>query len=516
MPGAPLKRSVIDDLDRDLHSSRESSAQVLAPFTGELLHELPLSTVTDVGDAVARAQVAQLAWQERGWAHRRRLLLRAHDLLLERRELLLDALQTETGKTRGQAFEEIFMGASVTRYYAVSARSMLRTRRRRAGIPLVLSTRVAYRPKGVVGVITPWNYPLSLAIMDIVPALAAGNAVVQKADNQGALSILATRRAFLDAGLPPELWAVVTGDGTAIGGAVVGASDYVCFTGSTATGRIVGVQAATALVGASLELGGKNPLIVLDDVDPKRAAAGAVYSCFASLGQLCVSIERIYVHSAVADEFIAEFVARTAALVQGPAFDYSTDVGCLALSSQLERVQAHVDDAIAKGATVLTGGHARPDLGPLFFEPTVLTGVTDDMACVVGETFGPVVTITVVDTADDAIIAANASPYGLNASIFSGSRHRAREFASAIDAGSVNINEGYRASFSSVDAPMGGMKQSGLGRRNGKVGLMRFVEARTVAESTGLLTLPRTGKEFAKMTGLMLTLLRTLKALRRR
>jgi acyl-CoA reductase-like NAD-dependent aldehyde dehydrogenase len=516
MPGAPLKRSVIDDLDRDLHSSRESSAQVLAPFTGELLHELPLSTVTDVGDAVARAQVAQLAWQERGWAHRRRLLLRAHDLLLERRELLLDALQTETGKTRGQAFEEIFMGASVTRYYAVSARSMLRTRRRRAGIPLVLSTRVAYRPKGVVGVITPWNYPLSLAIMDIVPALAAGNAVVQKADNQGALSILATRRAFLDAGLPPELWAVVTGDGTAIGGAVVGASDYVCFTGSTATGRIVGVQAATALVGASLELGGKNPLIVLDDVDPKRAAAGAVYSCFASLGQLCVSIERIYVHSAVADEFIAEFVARTAALVQGPAFDYSTDVGCLALSSQLERVQAHVDDAVAKGATVLTGGHARPDLGPLFFEPTVLTGVTDDMACVVGETFGPVVTITVVDTADDAIIAANASPYGLNASIFSGSRHRAREFASAIDAGSVNINEGYRASFSSVDAPMGGMKQSGLGRRNGKVGLMRFVEARTVAESTGLLTLPRTGKEFAKMTGLMLTLLRTLKALRRR
>jgi len=516
MPGAPLKRSVIDDLDRDLHSSRESSAQVFAPFTGELLHELPLSTVTDVGDAVARAQVAQLAWQESGWAHRRRLLLRAHDLLLERRELLLDALQTETGKTRGQAFEEIFMGASVTRYYAVAARSMLRTRRHRAGIPLVLSTRVEYRPKGVVGVITPWNYPLSLAIMDIVPALAAGNAVVQKADNQGALSILATRRAFLDAGLPPELWAVVTGDGVEIGGAVVGASDYVCFTGSTATGRIVGIQAATALVGASLELGGKNPLIVLDDVDPKRAAAGAVYSCFASLGQLCVSIERVYVHSAVADEFIAEFVARTAALVQGAAFDYSTDVGCLALASQLERVQAHVDDAVAKGATVLTGGHARPDLGPLFFEPTVLTDVTDDMACVVGETFGPVVAITVVDTTDDAIIAANASPYGLNASIFSGSRHRAREFASAIDAGSVNINEGYRASFSSVDAPMGGMKQSGLGRRNGRVGLLRFVESRTVAESTGLLTLPRTGKEFAKMTGLMLTLLRTLKALRRR
>jgi succinate-semialdehyde dehydrogenase/glutarate-semialdehyde dehydrogenase len=515
MAGAPLQPSIIDELDRDLHSSRVSSAPVFAPFTGELLHELPLSTLSDVQDATARAQVAQLVWQESGWAHRRRLLLRAHDLLLERRELLLDAVQTETGKTRGQAFEEIFMGASVTRYYALSARATLRSRRMRAGIPLVLSTRVEYRPKGVVAVITPWNYPLSLALMDVVPALAAGNAVVQKADNQGALSILAARRAFIDAGLPPDLWSVVAGDGPEIGGAVIGSSNYVCFTGSTATGRVVAAQAARELIGASLELGGKNPLIVLDDVDPKRAAAGAVYSCFASLGQLCVSIERIYVHSAVADAFIAEFVARTASLVQGTAFDYSTDVGSLTLPSQLERVQAHVDDAVAKGATVLTGGKARPDLGPLVYEPTVLTNVTDDMACVVGETFGPVVTITVVDSADEAIVAANASPYGLNASIFTGSLRRGRELASAIDAGSVNINEGYRASFSSVDAPMGGMKQSGLGRRNGRVGLLRFVEARTVAEATGLLTLPRTGKEFEKMSGLMLTLLRVLKAIHR-
>ncbi|MEO7123990.1 MAG: succinic semialdehyde dehydrogenase [Lacisediminihabitans sp.] len=516
MPGAPLQRSVIDDLDRDLHSSRASSASVFAPFSGELLHELPLSTVSDVQDAAARAQVAQLAWQERGWADRRRVLLRAHDLLLERRELLLDAVQTETGKTRGQAFEEIFMGASVTRYYALSARSTLRTRRRRAGIPLVLSTRVEYSPKGVVSVITPWNYPLSLALMDVIPALAAGNAVVHKADNQGALSILATRRAFIDAGLPQEMWAVVAGDGPEIGGAVIAASNYVCFTGSTATGRVVAAQAANALIGASLELGGKNPLIVLDDVNAKQAAAGAVYSCFASLGQLCVSIERIYVHRAVADDFITEFVSRTAALVQGAAFDYSTDVGSLTLRSQLERVQAHVDDAVAKGAIVLTGGRARPELGPLFYEPTVLTNVTDDMACVAGETFGPVVSITVVESVDEAIIAANASPYGLNASLFSGSRYRGREFASAIDAGSVNINEGYRASFSSVDAPMGGMKQSGLGRRNGRVGLLRFVEARTVAEATGILTLPRTGKEFKKMVGPMLLLLRILKGIHRK
>jgi acyl-CoA reductase-like NAD-dependent aldehyde dehydrogenase len=241
-----------------------------------------------------------------------------------------------------------------------------------------------------------------------------------------------------------------------------------------------------------------------------------VYACFASLGQLCVSIERIYLHRTIAEPFIAEFLAHTRSLVQGVAFDYTTDVGSLTTPSQLERVKTHVDDAIAKGATLLAGGHPRPELGPLFFEPTVLTDVTGDMACVSGETFGPVVAITIVDSAEEAILAANDSPYGLNASVFSGSRRRARDVASAIDAGSVNINEGYRASFSSTDAPMGGMKQSGLGRRNGAEGLLRFVEARTVAESTGLLTLPRTGAEFAKMAGLMITLLKALKAIRRR
>jgi succinate-semialdehyde dehydrogenase/glutarate-semialdehyde dehydrogenase len=263
-------------------------------------------------------------------------------------------------------------------------------------------------------------------------------------------------------------------------------------------------------------LGGKNPMIVLDDVDPVTAARNAVYACFASMGQLCVSIERIYVLRSVADAFTAEFAARTRALVQGAAFDYSTDVGSLTLPSQLERVGAHVKDAVAKGAAVLAGGVARPDLGPLFFEPTVLTGVTDDMLCSGTETFGPVVAITVVDTAEEAVLAANASLFGLNASVFGRSKRRAREVALALEAGSVNINEGYRATFSSIDAPMGGVKQSGLGRRNGPEGILRFVDSRTVAASTGLMTLPRTGAEFAKLSGVMLLLLRALKAVRRR
>ncbi len=516
MPGKLLPRDVIADLDADICASGRGRAVVNAPFTGEKLHSLPLSTLRDVAAAADQAKLAQLSWHRAGFAHRRAILLRAHDLLLERRDEFLDAVQSETGKTRGHAFEEVFQAANATRYYALSAARTLATRRRRAGIPLVMQTRVAYQPKGLIGVITPWNYPLALAAMDVIPALAAGNAVLQKADNQGALSILMLRRAFVDAGLPPELWAIVTGDGAKIGNAVNDASDWVCFTGSTATGTQVGVRAAEALRGASLELGGKNPMIILDDVDPVTAARNAVYSCFSSMGQLCVAVERIYVHADVAERFTAEFVSRTTQLVQGATFDYSTDVGSLTLPSQLQRVQAHVDDAVAKGATVLTGGKPRPDLGPLFFEPTVLTGVTGQMACAAAETFGPVVAITIVDSETEAVLAANSSPFGLNASLFSGSRRRARALATAIDAGSVNINEGYRASFGSMDAPQGGMKNSGLGRRNGPEGILRFVNAQTISEATGLLTLPRTGAEFAKLSGVMLLLLVALKVIRRR
>jgi len=516
MPATALDRTFVARLVDGLTATSGDTAEVIAPFTGELLHLLPLSSAHDVQEAAAAAHVAQQAWRAAGHAHRRAVLLRAHDLLLARREELMNAVQWETGKTRGQAFEEVFGAASVTRYYAVSARSTLATRGRRSGIPLALKTRVSYKPKGVVGVITPWNYPLSLSVMDVIPALAAGNAVVQKADNQGALSILASRQAYIEAGVPAALWAVVAGDGTEIGNAVVDVADYVCFTGSTATGTKVGVRAAERLIGASLELGGKNPLIVLDDVDPAAAAADAVYSCFSSMGQLCVSIERIYVQRHVADSFTRSFVERVAQLKQGPALDFSTDVGSLTSAAQLARVQEHVDDAVAKGAMLLTGGKARPDLGPYFFEPTVLADVTDDMLCAAGETFGPVVAIHVVQSEDEAVAAANASEYGLNASVFSGSIARARRVADRLDAGSVNINEGYRATFASIDAPMGGMKHSGVGRRNGAEGLLRFVEPRAVAESTGRITLPRTGAEFAAMAGLMVGVLVVLKALRRR
>ncbi|MEO8528543.1 MAG: aldehyde dehydrogenase family protein, partial [Pseudolysinimonas sp.] len=356
-----------------------------------------------------------------------------------------------------------------------------------------------------------WNYPFALAIMDIAPALAAGNGVVQKADDQGALTILMARRAFIDAGVPADLWAVVTGPGADIGNAVVDVADYVCFTGSTATGKVVAERASRRLVGVSLELGGKNPMIVLDDVNPDKAAADAAYGCFAASGQLCVSMERIYVEKGIADAFTTAFAARTSSLVLGAAFDYTTDVGSLATEAQFKRVTAHIEDAVKKGATVLAGGKPRPELGPYFIEPTVLTNVTSEMSCDRDETFGALVAIRVVDNADEAVALANDSEFGLNASVLSGSMSRARRVAAGIDAGSVNINEGYRASFSAVDAPMGGVKLSGLGRRNGPEGLLRFVESHTIANATGILQLPRTGREWKGMVGLITFVLKALR-----
>lgn len=516
MSGQMIERTEAHALVEDLTATSGETVDVIAPFTGEVLHALPLSTTQDVVDAAAAVRVAQQAWWAAGFAHRRAVLLRAHDLLVERRELLLDAVQTETGKTRGQAFEEVFNAASSVRYNALAARGVLTPQRRRGGIPLVITARVDYSPKGVIGVITPWNYPLSLAIMDIAPALAAGNGVVQKADNQGALTILAARRAFIDAGVPAALWAVVAGDGATIGNAVVDAAEYVAFTGSTATGRTVASRASSRLIGASMELGGKNPMIVLDDVEVEKAATIAAYGCFSSAGQLCVSMERIYVLRSIAETFVPAFAARVASMRIGTAFDYSTEVGSLATAAQLERVMSHITDAVQQGATVLAGGKARPDVGPFFVEPTVFTDVTPTMQCFAHETFGPVVAVTIVDSEAEAIRLANDSEYGLNASVLSGSRAHARRVARQLHVGSVNINEGYRAVFGSVDAPMGGVKDSGLGRRNGAEGLLRYVEARTIAEATGVIQLPLTGAAWEKLSPVMVLALTSLKAIRRR
>ncbi|MGN7862325.1 succinic semialdehyde dehydrogenase [Microbacterium sp. 22303] len=452
-----------------------------AVYNGEALAELPVATPDVVTAAFARARRAQGMWAATPVHERASVLRRFHDLVLERQEEALDLMQAENGKTRRDAFLEVMDIAITARYYARSAEGLLKPQRRRGAFPVLTHTTELRHPKGVVTVISPWNYPLSMAAGDAIPALMAGNAVVQKPDTQTALTALWALKLMREAGLPADVWQMVVGPGSSIGDALIQGADYVMFTGSTASGRRIAADAGKRLIGASLELGGKNAMIVLPDADLDKTVRGAIAAAFPSAGQLCVSIERMYVPDSLYDEFTRRFAADTKRLRMGGAYDWSMDVGSLTTPSQLATVTRHVDDAVAKGAGVLAGGRARPDLGPYFYEPTILTDVTDAMTLHAGETFGPVVSVYRYTTVDDAVRMANDSSYGLNASVWGRNGARARAVASRIHAGTVNVNEAFAAAWGSIDAPMGGMGDSGLGRRHGADGLLKYTESQTVA-----------------------------------
>lgn len=455
--------------------------QITAPFTGEPIADLAISDADDVRAAYEKARQAQAAWAELPVAERVKPFLRLHDAILDRRDQILDIVQNETGKARKHAFEEVLDVAGCGLYYARRAPGLLAPKGRKGIFPLATQVTELRQPKGVVALISPWNYPLSLGVTDAIPALLAGNAIVHKPDTQTALSTLWTVDLLAELGMPREIWQVVVGEPADIGDALLDGADYVAFTGSTRGGRKIAEEAAKRLIGCSLELGGKNPMIVLDDANLDVAVHGAIRACFTNAGQLCLSIERLYVHESRFAEFAERFVKQTKNLKLGAGFDWSVQMGSLTSQRQLDTVSAHVDDAVAKGATVLTGGRARPDLGPLFYEPTVLTGVTEDMELCRNETFGPVVALYPFSSEDEAVALANDTIYGLNAAVWSSSNAHGRAVATRLRAGTVNINEGYGAAYASYDAPMGGMKASGLGRRHGPEGLLRYTEAQTVA-----------------------------------
>src|SRR5215212_4557935 len=334
--------------------------EIQQPFTGTPLGFVPKCEPEDVTAAIARARRAQEAWARTSFEQRRRVLLRFHDLVLAHQDEILDLVQLESGKARKHAFEEILDVALVARYYANTAERHLRSRRARGALPLLTAAYEHHHPLGVVAIIAPWNYPLTLSVSDATPALAAGNGVVIKPDSQTPFAALWGFALLEEAGLPQGLVEVVTGSGSELGTPLIDGSDYVMFTGSTATGRRVAEQAGRNLIGASMELGGKNAMIVMPDANLAKAVDGAERALFSNAGQLCISIERLFVHEAVADEFTRRLTERVRAMKLSSALDYSADMGSLISRTQLETVVSHVDDAVSKGASVLAGGKARP------------------------------------------------------------------------------------------------------------------------------------------------------------
>ncbi|MDT5091532.1 MAG: succinate-semialdehyde dehydrogenase / glutarate-semialdehyde dehydrogenase [Mycobacterium sp.] len=450
-------------------------------FTGRPLATIPVGTAEDVEVAFTKARAAQRDWAALPVVERVAVVSRYRDLVMKNRDFLMDLLQAEAGKARWAAQEEIVDLVANANYYARVAAGLLKPRKVQPLLPGIGKTTVVYQPKGVVGVISPWNYPMTLTASDSVPALVAGNAVVLKPDSQTPYCALACAELLYQAGLPRALYAIVPGPGSVVGTAITENCDYLMFTGSSATGSELAEHAGRRLIGFSAELGGKNAMIVAKGAKLDKVAKAATRACFSNAGQLCISIERIYVEKDIADEFTQKFGDAVRNMKLGTAYDFSVDMGSLISEDQLKTVTGHVDDAVAKGAKVIAGAKARPDVGPLFYEPTVLTDVTPEMECAANETFGPLVSIYPVADVDEAVEKANDTPYGLNASVWAASTADGEQIAARLRSGTVNVDEGYAFAWGSLSAPMGGMGISGVGRRHGPEGLLKYTESQTIA-----------------------------------
>ena len=461
--------------------SKGEFIEVRNPATGEVVGQVRVATPADVHEAVRRARQVQARWKQLSFGERASVIRRFHDIILERYPLILDTIQSETGKARRDAMGEVISVAGTARYYLAHGSKHLSVKRRRAGVPFITSAEIDYKPHGVVGLITPWNYPFILGVADALPAFLAGNAVVLKPSELTPLSAVLARDLLIESGMDPDLFAIVHGVGD-IGSELIQHVDYVGFTGGTVTGTRVAVAASQRLIPYSLELGGKNAMIVLSGTSIDDAVSGLIAGAFSNSGQTCISVERVFVEDAIFERFKDRLVETTSKLKLGWSKGWDIDMGSLISAPHSDKVMTRVEQAIRGGARVLAGGKRRPDLGSNFVEPTVLTEVSDAMPISREETFGPVVTLQRVHDTEEAIRRANDSNFGLNASVWAGRQSRALEIARQLETGSTGINATLLI-YNSFDVPMGGIKQSGIGRRHGEQGILRYTQAQSIVSS---------------------------------
>lgn len=454
------------------------------PATGEVIGRFESTPPTELPRIVERGRRVQEEWAVQPLRARCALLRRLLDVLYARRDEIAEVITRECGKPRFEALSaDLMVSLDTSSYYAWHTPRLLRPEVVPHHNPAVKakSGRLVYEPCGVLGIISPWNYPLAIPMGVIIPAVAAGNAVVLKPSEFTPWCGALVRELVEQAGFPADLVQVVQGEGD-VGAALIEAKpDKVVFTGSVATGQRVAEACARHLIPCVLELGGKDAMIVLADADLEVASSAAVWGSFTNCGQACVSVERIYVDRTVAERFTELCVAKTAKLKLGPGLDPDAEVGPMIRASQVERVESHLRDAVARGARILTGGQRRPDLGPCFFEPTVVVDVDHSMRLMHEETFGPVLAIRAVSNGEEAVRLANDSPFGLSGSVWTRDRKRGRKIASQLKVGAVMIND-VMSYFGICEAPHGGRGASGWGRAHSRLGLMELVQVKYVDE----------------------------------
>ncbi|CAM3589988.1 aldehyde dehydrogenase family protein [Smaragdicoccus niigatensis] len=459
----------------------ELQLPVLSPLTRTATGFVPESTPEQVAAIVASLRDHQPDWAALGVAGRAAWVAKYRDWLLDNQDHIADLLRSETGKPRAEAVFEVPFVVDELNYYANNAAKFLADEHPRPHGLMTAGRRmtVRYVPHQVVGVISPWNFPIALTLWDAIPALLAGAAVIVKPSEHTPLAVHYVLKGWEEIGAPP-VFAFAGGAG-ATGAAVVDNVDFVQFTGSTRTGRAIAEQAGRRLIPYSLELGGKDPAIVAADADLDYAASGIAFGALLNSGQMCVSTERIYVEESVHDEFVDKLVAQVSALRQNGESGFETDLGPLITDEQFTIVEKHVADAIHRGAVVKTGG--KPGLAPGFFEPTVLTNVDHSMLVMREETFGPILPVMRVRDIDHAVELANDSVYGLGATVWTASTKRGKEIAQRLEVGAVDVNDTSAAHLICFPAPSTGWKSSGIGGRFGIDGIRKYCKVRSVVSS---------------------------------